>query len=73
MEGVGDIVIKWDSRHTFWYSCPREHTSAATMTVRMGLERLLCYRWAAFLLLQRGCAGSVGRALLGSDSRRTCG
>ena len=73
MELVGGMFLKWDSWHTSGYSCPREHTSAATMTVKMGLERLWCYRWAAFLLLQRRSAELVRRAVFGSDSRRACG
>ena len=42
-EWVGGILLKWDSRRTCGYFRAREHTSAATMTVKMVLERLWRY------------------------------
>ena len=65
--------MKWDSLRTCGYFFAREHTSAATLTVKMVLERLWRYDGQHSCFFREGGADSVGRVLLGSYSRRTCG
>ncbi len=44
-EWVGGAFLGSDSRRACGNSFGREHTSAATMTLMMGLDTLWCYGW----------------------------
>ena len=62
-EWFGSAFVGWGSRRTCRYSYAREHTSAVTVTLKMGLERL--WRYAGQQSGFAGC-GVDGRCALGS-------
>ena len=59
-EWVGGVLLGSDSRFNCGYSLGREHTSAAAMTLTIGLETLWCYA-GLHLAAPEGVCGVGGR------------
>ncbi len=71
-EWVGAVLMGRESQRPCGYSFCSEHTSAATMAMIMGWERLWCYAGQISCFSRMGCAEWVEGVILGWGLQRTC-